>query len=356
LGFVSLGVGFVAIAYRRWRPQKYGRTSARTVLLRALPTDTIDVNGRPVGPDIEIEDYIPPEMLIAHDRLTFEHVLGGGSAGLVKAGKIGDSIHVAIKQVSRTHISTDGAGWWRECEILARQRHPNCVAFYGFSYDEKYFMMIQELCYGGHLRDAFSKSAEVVLQRAGDFMLQIAAGVEYLHRLKIIHRDIKPENVLLSSADHKTATLKLADFGQSKMLSAAESADTESGMTGGMGTVRYMAPELLVPEYKMGVDGYKCDVYSVAIMFAEITIPHCDAYEGMWNFRIVEAVMKEGLRPPLPDNLPGGTSELIREMWDEDPKKRPNIAEVLSGLSTSQGPFLPRATSIAYVEGSPEVV
>lgn len=71
-----------------------------------------------------------------------------------------------------------------------------------------------------------------------------------------------------------------------------------------------MAPELLVPEYKMGVDGYKCDVYSVAIMFAEITIPHCDAYEGMWNFRIVEAVMKEGLRPPLPDNLPGGTSKV----------------------------------------------
>jgi serine/threonine protein kinase len=113
------------------------------------------------------------------------------------------------------------------------------VTFYGFSYDETFFMFIQELCYGGNLREAFLKSPEIVEERSFEFMLQIAAGVEYLHDAKIIHRDIKPENVLLSSADHKTSTLKLADFGQGKVLSMGKSTTAESGLTGGVGTVRY---------------------------------------------------------------------------------------------------------------------
>jgi serine/threonine protein kinase len=46
----------------------------------------------------------------------------------------------------------------------------------------------------------------------------------------------KPENVLLSGPDHNTATLKLADFGQSKVLSTQGKATVSSpGLTGGVG-------------------------------------------------------------------------------------------------------------------------
>ena len=88
--------------------------------------------------------------------------------------------------------------WWRECEILTRVRHPNCVAFYGFSYDDTFFMFIQELCSGGNLNGACSTSPETVEGRAIEFMLQIASGVEYLHNANIIHRDIKVNHLPLS--------------------------------------------------------------------------------------------------------------------------------------------------------------
>jgi serine/threonine protein kinase len=117
---------------------------------------------------------------------------------VVKAGKIGNSQSVAIKLVHRRLVSTDGAAWWRECEILTRVRHPNCVAFYGFSYDDTFFMFIQELCSGGNLKGACSTSPETVEGRAIEFMLQIASGVEYLHNAKIIHRDIKVNHLPLS--------------------------------------------------------------------------------------------------------------------------------------------------------------
>ncbi|KAJ7883058.1 kinase-like domain-containing protein, partial [Mycena leptocephala] len=42
-----------------------------------------------------------------------------------------------------------------------------------------------------------------------DYILQIAQGLEYLHRQGIIHRDLRPENILIDEA-HR---LKLADFG-----------------------------------------------------------------------------------------------------------------------------------------------
>ena len=67
-----------------------------------------------------------------------------------------------------------------------------------------------------------------------------------------------------------SATLKIADFGQSKVLSKDGSALTDAGVTGGVGTVCYMAPELvhragvitIMSDVKLELDAYKIDVYA----------------------------------------------------------------------------------------------
>jgi serine/threonine protein kinase len=180
---IAGGIFFLAsaafAAYQRlWRRKEVDSSDARLVhLLKNEPTE-LEVSHGSLRGFVNFDNYIPPEFLIARERLTIEQVLGGGAAGVVKAGKIGKSIRVAIKQVNRRLVGTDGAAWWRECEILCRLRHPNTVAFYGFSYDDTCFMFIQELCYGGNLRDAMRDSPGIVRERAKKFMLQIAAGVE----------------------------------------------------------------------------------------------------------------------------------------------------------------------------------
>ncbi len=50
------------------------------------------------------------------------------------------------------------------------------------------------------------------------FALEIAKGLQYLHRIGIVHRDIKPENILLSM----NLDAKLADFGISRVLKPEE--------------------------------------------------------------------------------------------------------------------------------------
>jgi cyclin-dependent kinase-like len=44
--------------------------------------------------------------------------------------------------------------------------------------------------------------------------LQIAKGISYLHKNKIVHADIKPENILLT----KEKEVKLCDFGSAFRL------------------------------------------------------------------------------------------------------------------------------------------
>ena len=69
----------------------------------------------------------------------------------------------------------------------------------------------------------------------------------------VIHRDLKPENIGVDSAGR----LKLFDFGLGRCVKK-RSKDTESyKMTGETGTLRYMAPEVVLSKpYTEKVDTY----------------------------------------------------------------------------------------------------
>ena len=97
-----------------------------------------------------------------------------------------------------------------------------------------------------------------------------------------------------------------------------------------------MAPELMTfnmsTPTKLEVDGCKCDIYSMGIMFAKIADPKVELYEGMGMVDILEAVVKDKLRPPLPEQLPHTVSKLLLEMWSQDATQRPCISHVVSVL------------------------
>jgi serine/threonine protein kinase len=62
---------------------------------------------------------------------------------------------------------------------------------------------------------------------ARQYFTQLLSGVQYCHRKGIAHRDLKPENLLLSDPSD-SAILKIADFGLSAVLFAAESGLTHT--------------------------------------------------------------------------------------------------------------------------------
>jgi mitogen-activated protein kinase kinase kinase 2 len=67
---------------------------------------------------------------------------------------------------------------------------------------------------------------------------QILEGVNYLHNEGVIHRDIKAANILV---DHD-GTIKLTDFGTSKVIETEESLIQQNKSL--KGTPYWMAPEV----------------------------------------------------------------------------------------------------------------
>ena len=65
----------------------------------------------------------------------------------------------------------------------------------------------------------------------------ICLGLKDIHNKDIIHRDLKPENIFIDGNNN----IKIGDFGISKQLTNV----SKYAYTKGIGTINYMAPEIL---------------------------------------------------------------------------------------------------------------
>ena len=202
-------------------------------------------------------------------------------------------------------------------------------------------MLVQEFCSGGDLRGVFKNRPAKARENAHRYVAEISSAMQHLHQRKVVHRDMKPENILLSSDDISIAVCKVCDFGCSRLVNEQGAA---TAMTKGLGTLHYLAPELLqcmsqssettaecAPQEEL--NGFKMDVYACAIVYAECFQPEHALYKQMngRSLAIVQGVLDNSLRPRLPPSLLPGAPELtlMQKMWDADPEKRPNFTDIV---------------------------
>ena len=89
---------------------------------------------------------------------------------------------------------------------------------------------------------------------------QIAKGLGAFHRLEMLHQDIRPDNIMID----KTGTVKIIDFGSTKVTGVVEAAPSTGG-NDVLGTVQYTAPEYFLGEggtprsdqFSLGVIAYQ---------------------------------------------------------------------------------------------------
>ena len=85
---------------------------------------------------------------------------------------------------------------------------------------------------------------------------QIASGLRAFHRLEMLHQDLRPENIMID----KTGTVKIIDFGATRVASLAEAAP--GGHNDILGTAQYTAPE-----YFLGENGTpRSDLFSLGVI------------------------------------------------------------------------------------------
>jgi serine/threonine-protein kinase len=158
------------------------------------------------------------------------------------------------------------ARFQREAEAASGIAHPNVVDVYDVHHTEDGRpYMVGEFLEGEELGDFLERVGKIPAGLAVHIARQICQALGAAHARGVVHRDMKPENVFLTGPiTHPT--VKVIDFGISKVGDAGGTALTRTGMI--MGTPSYMAPEQARGEK---VD-LRADVYAVGgILYRALT-------------------------------------------------------------------------------------
>jgi serine/threonine protein kinase len=151
--------------------------------------------------------------------------------------------------------------WRLEAEIWSRFDHPNIAPFYGICFNlgpPSVPCLVCPYFKNGNIAEYLKQSPDADRTK---LVSQVAAGLAYMHSLRIVHGDIKSSNILVNDRGEAC----IIDFGVSRKLDASvfttqyvrlefpipssdENNSSRNTTTFGVGgTRRWMACELLAP-------------------------------------------------------------------------------------------------------------
>lgn len=167
--------------------------------------------------------------------------------------------------------------------------------------------------------------------------LSTATALAYLHGLAhpIIHRDLKPLNMFLT----KHLEVKIGDFGLAKMMPRCGGCHEGVEMSGGVGTWRYMAPEMARHE----AYDEKVDIYAFSMILYFIFSGRQPFYSYGKDLDVVLQAYQKGEEPrPSLDVFVGiqELRDLLPWAWHANASERPTAEECVQHLSVVEPPGL----------------
>jgi serine/threonine-protein kinase len=188
--------------------------------------------------------------------------LGSGGQGEVYLGWQPERKRMVAVKLLHAHLSANGrqrARFVVESEAAGRLIHPNVIQVLGTGEHDGRLYQIMAWIPGGTLAAACKRFVTDPVN-AARVVAAVARAVQHAHDRGVLHRDLKPANVLLDRDGDPHVT----DFGLAKLIDAPSAGTSEGSL---VGTLRYMAPELLAGG---GPATVRTDVYGLGTILYEL--------------------------------------------------------------------------------------
>jgi len=205
-----------------------------------------------------------------------------------------------------------------EIEVMKRVRwHENVVTMFGVCKDP--IGIVSQYMKAGSL-DKLLPTINLDLPTFLRFARGTAAGMVFLHSQGIIHRDIACRNLLVTKDKLGAYTVKITDFGLSRLN------DTVQSENSNFGPLKWMAPEALTYKYVK-----KTDVWSYGVTLVELWTKG-DPYPNQSPLHVALTVQNEGKTPEIPPDVPEEVSSIMRSCWKFNPDDRLDFEDILTIL------------------------
>ena len=281
-------------------------------------------------------------------KYRIDEILGSGGMGVVVAAH---HIHldekVAIKFLVREalHNAEAVARFAREARaaVKIKSEHVARVIDVGMLETGAPYMVMEYL-EGWDLSALVERTGSLPVEQAVEFVLQACEAMADAHGLGIVHRDLKPSNLFCIRQSDGMLSIKVLDFGISKMT-GLKGSGPDLGMTSTtavMGSPLYMSPEQM--QSARSADA-RSDIWSIGVILYELLAGRVPFFaEAM-----PELCVKIMTAPPPPlasfrSDVPPGLEQAIFKCLEKDRANRhQNVAELAIALAEF-GPKRSRAS------------
>ncbi|KAL0578822.1 Rho guanine nucleotide exchange factor [Marasmius crinis-equi] len=271
-----------------------------------------------------------PKCLAIQNVKLGEYPIDAGGFGEVWKGTIGESSQAVCLKMMKIYRDSDveqlSKEYRREAILWRQLKHPNVLPFLGIyklEHDRQLCLISPWMQKGNLVQFLRSTPREDVDHYT--LAHDVAAGLSYLHKKKIIHGDLKGVNILMTDSFRAS----LGDFGLSRVADTLGLGITSTIRSRGTG--RWLAPELLLEN---GVTSKASDIYAYGCVCYEIfTGQH--PFPELPNEAAVTLAVNQGKRPSRPVEAKELTDlmwALMEKCWNATPSSRPDVDRVVSRI------------------------
>jgi len=217
-----------------------------------------------------------------------------------------------------------------EIDLLSSLRHPDLVMFLGACLDQHLpILCVTEFLPRGDLEKYYASQRQKhdcavwrpKMKQVLEWLSAMLRALCFLHGRDVAHRDLKPMNLLLT----KHLDLKVSDFGISRLMESCEN----YRMTGGVGSYRYMAPEVV----RYQAYDEKVDIYACGLIMYFMNSGKQPFHQLGRDPEVILKQYQEGKEPrPLLQDCSKELRPLMEAAWHIRPHQRPSAEELLERL------------------------